>query len=156
MQILAEICQNRTACKDDFFRKSYVAQIRKRRNRKSCVHSPGLRTKNFRIFLFSVIYGELNGEQQKFVSCKEIQIRTSTFHQRPYLAQKFEKVKIHQGCYRSKQHQDSKKTKETKRKQRENGEIKVGCLPQALFFNAFQLGIMILKDAHIRIRVEAQ
>ena len=29
MQILAEICQNRTAGKDVFFRKSFVAQIKK-------------------------------------------------------------------------------------------------------------------------------
>ena len=29
MQILAEICQNRTAGKDDFFQKSSVAQIKK-------------------------------------------------------------------------------------------------------------------------------
>jgi hypothetical protein len=29
MQIVAEICQNRTAGKDQFFRKSYVAQIEK-------------------------------------------------------------------------------------------------------------------------------
>ena len=31
----------------------------------------------------------------------------------------------------------------------------MGCLPQALFFNAFQLGIMILNDADVRMRVEA-
>jgi hypothetical protein len=29
MQIVAEICQNRTAGKDQFFRKSFVAQIKK-------------------------------------------------------------------------------------------------------------------------------
>jgi hypothetical protein len=29
MQIVAEICQNRTAGKDQFFRKSSVAQIKK-------------------------------------------------------------------------------------------------------------------------------
>ena len=52
MQILTEICQNRTARKDEFFRKSYVAQIRKPRTRKSCVYSPGLRTKNLRSIWF--------------------------------------------------------------------------------------------------------
>ena len=50
MQKLAKICQNRTAGKDDFFRKSSVAQIKKWSTKKSCVHSLGLRTKQFRAF----------------------------------------------------------------------------------------------------------
>ena len=33
---------------------------------------------------------------------------------------------------------------------------KLGCLPTSSFFYAFQLGTMIAKDAHKRIRVEAK
>jgi hypothetical protein len=35
MQIVAEICQNRTADKDQFFGKSFVAQIKKCRTNES-------------------------------------------------------------------------------------------------------------------------
>jgi hypothetical protein len=35
MQIVAEICQNRTAVKEQFFRKSFVAQIEKCKTNKS-------------------------------------------------------------------------------------------------------------------------
>jgi hypothetical protein len=35
MQIAEEIYQNRTAGKDQFFRKSYIAQIKKCKNNKS-------------------------------------------------------------------------------------------------------------------------
>jgi hypothetical protein len=35
MQIVAEICQNKTARKDQFFRKSFVAQIEKGKTNES-------------------------------------------------------------------------------------------------------------------------
>ena len=43
----------------------------------------------------------------------------------------------------NRQHPGAKKTRKTERKRGENGKIKVGCLPQTLFFNAFQLGSII-------------
>ena len=100
MQILAEICQNRTARKDEFFRKSYVAQIRKPKTIKSCIYSPGLRKKNSGHFDFYVILYDLNSGQQKSVSCAEIRIIVSTFHQRPYLAQQRHKRKDTAGLLR--------------------------------------------------------
>ena len=80
MQIMAEICQNRTTGKDDFFRKSYVAQIKKWSTKNSCGYSPGLRKKNSGHFEFTVILYEFNSGQQKSVSCAEIRNIVSTFH----------------------------------------------------------------------------
>ena len=80
MQIMAKICQNRTVGKDRFFRKSYVAQIRKPRTRKSCVYNPVLGKKNWGQFDFSVILYDLNSGQQKSVSYAEIRNIVSTFH----------------------------------------------------------------------------
>ena len=45
------------------------------------------------LFDFSVILYDLNSGQQKSISCAEIRIIVSTFHQRPYLAQQRHKKK---------------------------------------------------------------
>ena len=87
MQILAEICQNRTVRKDDFFRKCYIAQIRKPELEKVAYIAQDYAQKISGQFDFSVILYDLNSGQQKSVSCAEIRIIVSTFHQRPYLAQ---------------------------------------------------------------------
>ena len=51
-------------------------------------------------FDFSVILYDLNCGQQKSVSCTEIRIIVSTFHQRPYLAQQRHKRKDTAGLLR--------------------------------------------------------
>jgi hypothetical protein len=58
------------------------------------------------------------------------------------LAQKRNKKKIRRGHYSSNNFQDSTKRKITKKKT-------LGYLPRVLFFNAFELGAVILKDAHV-------
>ena len=68
---MAEICQNRTAGKDDFFKKSSIAQIKKWSTKKSCVYSPGLRTKKSGHFDYSLILYEFNSVLQKSVSWEE-------------------------------------------------------------------------------------
>jgi hypothetical protein len=49
---------------------------------------------------------------------------------------------IRRGHYSSNNFQDSTKIKITENKT-------LGCLPRVLFFNAFELGAVILKDAHV-------
>ena len=56
--------------------------------------------KNSGQFDFSVILYDLNSGQQKSVSCAEIRIIVSTFHQRPYLAQQRHKRKDTAGLLR--------------------------------------------------------
>jgi hypothetical protein len=48
MQIVAEICQNRRAGKDQFFRKSSVAQIEKCKTNESYIITWGMCTRNRR------------------------------------------------------------------------------------------------------------
>jgi hypothetical protein len=48
MQIVAEICQNRTTGKDQFFRKSSVAQIKKCKTNESYIIIWGMCTRNRR------------------------------------------------------------------------------------------------------------
>ena len=138
MQILAEICQNRIAGKDDFFQKSSVAQIKKCEANESWIITQVM-------FLIFLKHFDVLAERNIFFSgSTEICFRTATSPNHTTsllevtLGTKNEIKKIRRGCYRSNNFQDSKKTKETERKQREN---KVGCLPQALFSNAFQLGM---------------
>jgi hypothetical protein len=57
MQIVAEICQNRTAGKDRFCQKSSVAQIECKTN-KSCIITWGMCTKNYRSIRRSGIFYE--------------------------------------------------------------------------------------------------
>jgi hypothetical protein len=49
---------------------------------------------------------------------------------------------ISRGHYSSNNFQDSTKRKITENK-------KLGYLPRVIFFNAFELGVVILKDAHV-------
>ena len=49
--------------------------------------------KNSGHFDFSVILGELNGEQQNLFPAQKSESIASTFHQRPYLAQQRHKIK---------------------------------------------------------------
>ena len=88
--------------KMNFFRKSYVAQIRKPRTRKSCVYSPGLRTKKLRSILFFCDFIRFKQWTAESVSCAEIRIIVSTFHQRPYLAQQRHKKKRYGGVVQEK------------------------------------------------------
>jgi hypothetical protein len=61
---------------------------------------------------------------------------------RGYSWHKNEIKKIRRGCYSSNNFQDSTKIKITKKKT-------LVYLPRVLFFNAFELGAMIVKDAHV-------
>jgi hypothetical protein len=54
---------------------------------------------------------------------------------------------VRRGNYSSNNFQDSTKRKITEKKT-------LGYLPRVLFFNAFELGAVILKDAHISARKE--
>jgi hypothetical protein len=56
---------------------------------------------------------------------------------------------IRRGYYSSNNFQDSTKIKSTEKKT-------LGYLPRVLFFNAFQLGSAILKDAHVSVRKELE
>jgi hypothetical protein len=58
MQIVAEICQNRTARKDCFFRKSFVAQIEKCETNESYIITWGMCTKKCRSIRRSGIFHE--------------------------------------------------------------------------------------------------
>ena len=121
MQILAEICQNRIAHKDEFFRKSYVTQIRKPITRKSCVHSPGLRTKNFRAFRFLCDLWQIKRWTEESVSCAEIQIYSINFPLETLLGSTIRKKQRYRGVATEvKNTQAQRKQK----KKRENGKIK--------------------------------
>jgi hypothetical protein len=56
IQVVAEICQNRTAGKDQFFRKSYVAQIEKCKTKESYIITLGMCKKNWRSIRHSRIF----------------------------------------------------------------------------------------------------
>ena len=62
-----------------FFGKSYVAQMKKPRTRKSCAHSPGLRTKKFRTFWFFWNIWRIKRWTAESVSCAEIRIYNIDF-----------------------------------------------------------------------------
>jgi hypothetical protein len=57
--------------------------------------------------------------------------------------------KIRRGYYSSNNFQDSTKRKNTEKKT-------LGYLPRVLFFNAFELSAVILKDAHVSARKELE
>jgi hypothetical protein len=87
------------------------------------------------------IFTNVYGEAQKSVSGQQLPksylppIRGSSWHKN--------EIKMIRRChYRSNNFQYSTKRKCTKKKI-------LGYLPKVLFFNAFQLGVVILKDAHV-------
>jgi hypothetical protein len=58
MQIVAEICENKIAGKDQFFRKFSIAQIEKCKTNKSYIITWGMCTKNRRSIRHSGIFHE--------------------------------------------------------------------------------------------------
>ena len=93
MQILAEICQNRTICKDEFFKNLTLLRSKNPELRKVAYISQDYAQKISGSFDFSGIYGELNGGQQNLFPAQKSESIASTFHQRPYLGQQKRKRK---------------------------------------------------------------
>jgi hypothetical protein len=139
---LAEICQNRIADKDRIFKEFSVAQIKKCSTNESLDITWGICTRNRR----SKIYTE---NFHEFLRCStENSFRTAT-SPNLYLTQirgfswhNNEIKRIRSGYYSSNNFQDSNKIKSTEKKT-------LGYLPRVLFFNAFELGAEICKDAHV-------
>jgi hypothetical protein len=133
---VAEICQNRTADKDRFFRGFFVAPIEKCKTNKSLEITWGICTRNRRSKSYSENFHE-------FLRCStEICFKTAT-SPKSYLPQirgsswhNNEIKMIRRGHYSRNNLQDSNKIKIT-----ENNTL--GYLPRVLFFNAFELGAVI-------------
>ena len=80
MQLSAEICQNRTAGKDDFFESLLLLKSKSGQLRKVTYIAQDYAQKNSGQLDVSVILYDLNSGHQKSVSCAEIRIIVSTFH----------------------------------------------------------------------------
>jgi hypothetical protein len=116
MQIMAEICQNRTTGKDRFFRRSYVAQTEKCKKLMKVWQQPGACAQEIVdqkdvLRIFTNFYGTA----QKSVSRQQLPqilpppIRGSSWH-------KNEIKMIRRGHYSSNDFQDSTKRKSTENK----------------------------------------
>jgi hypothetical protein len=142
-QILAEICQNRTADKGRIFEGFSVAQIKKCSTNESLDITWGICTRNCR----SKRYTE---NLYEFLRCStENCFRTAT-SLNLYLTQirgfswhNNEINKIRSGHYSSNDFQDSNKIKITKNKI-------LGYLSRVLFFNAFELGAENCESSNIK------
>jgi hypothetical protein len=135
-QILAEICQNRTADKDRIFEGFFVTQIKKCSTNESLDITWGICTRNRR----SKKYTE---NLYEFLRCStENSFRTATSPNlyltriRGFSWHKNEIKRIRSGYYSSNDFQDSNKRKSTENKT-------LGYLPRVFFFNAFELGAVI-------------
>ena len=142
-QILAEICQNRTADKGRIFRGFSVAQIKKCSTNESLDITWGICTRNLR----SKRYTE---NIYEFLRCiTENSFRTATSPNlyltriRGFSWHKNEINKIRSGHYSSNDFQDSNKRKSTEKKT-------LGYLPKVLFFNAFELGAENCESSNIK------
>jgi hypothetical protein len=141
-QILAEICQNRTADKGQIFEGFSVAQIKKCSTNESLDITWGIFTRNRRSKRYTENFHE-------FLWCStENSFRTAT-SSNLYLSQirgfswHNNEIKRIRSIYCSSNNfQDSNKRKCTKNKT-------MGYLPRVLFFNAFELGAVICKDANV-------
>jgi hypothetical protein len=142
-QILAEICQNRTADKSQIFEEFYVAQIKKCSTNESLDITWVICKRNRR----SKRYTE---NLYEFLRCStENSFRTAT-SPNLYLTQirgfswhNNEIKRIRSGHYSSNDFQDSNKRKSTKNKT-------LGYLPRVLFFNAFELGAKNCESSNLR------
>jgi hypothetical protein len=111
MQIVAEICQNRTAGKDHFFRKSLVAQIEKCKTNESEIITWGMCTKKSHINTMNWDFAQI------FTAKSRNLFRDSKFPKsyllpiRGYSWHKNEIKMIRRGHYSSKKFQDSIKEK---------------------------------------------
>jgi hypothetical protein len=129
---VAEICQNRTDDKGQFFQGHSVAQIEKCKTNESLDITWGICTRNRR----SKRYPE---NFQEFLRCStKIGFRTATSPNLTSLKLEVllgtKKIKmIGRGHYSSNSFQDSNKRKSTEKKT-------LGYLPKVLFFKAFELG----------------
>jgi hypothetical protein len=131
-QIVAEICQNRTADKGQFFRGFSFAQIKKCKTNESLDITWVICTRNRRSKGYSENFSRIvTVQHQNLFQDSNIpksyltQIRGFSWHNN--------KIKrIRSGYYSSNNFQDSKR-KITKKKT-------MGYLPRVLFFNAFELG----------------
>jgi hypothetical protein len=138
---LTEICQNRTADRGQIFRGFSVAQIKKCSTNENLDITWGICTRNRRSKRYTENF-------YKFLWCStENSFRIAT-SPNLYLTQirgfswHNNKKMIRNGYYSSNNFQDSNKIKSTENKT-------LGYLPRVLFFNAFELGAIICKDAHV-------
>jgi hypothetical protein len=125
-QIVAEICQNRTADKCRFFREFSVAQIKKCKTNESMEITWVICIRNRRSKMYSEIFHE-------FLRCStKICFRTATspnltsLKLEVSLGTKTKKKMIRRGHYRGNNFQDSNKRKSTENKT-------MGYLPRVLF-----------------------
>jgi hypothetical protein len=139
---LAEICQNRIADKGRIFRGFSVSQIKKCSTNESLDITGGICTRNYRSKRYTANFHE-------FLWCSiENCFRTATspnltsLKLEASLGTKTKIKRIKSGYYSSNNFQDSNKRKST-------GNKILGYLPRVLFFNAFELGTVICKDAHV-------
>jgi hypothetical protein len=142
-QILAEICQNRTADKGRILKGFSVAQIKKCSTNESFYITWGIYTRNRRSKRYTENFHE-------FLRCStENSFRTAT-SPNLYLTQirgfpwhNNEIKRIRSSHYSSNDFQDS-----NKRKSIENKIL--GYLPRVLFFNAFELGAENCESSNIK------
>ena len=80
MQILAEICQNRIARKDEFFKNLKLLRSENSELEKVAHIAQDYAQNISGNFDFSVIYGELNGGQQNLFPAQKSESIASTFH----------------------------------------------------------------------------
>ena len=80
MQLLLEICQNRTTGKDDFFETLLLLKSKSGKLQNVAYIAQYYAQKTSGHFDFAVILYDLNSGQKKSVSCAEIRNITSTFH----------------------------------------------------------------------------
>jgi hypothetical protein len=128
---VAEICQNRTADKDRFFRGFYVAQIKKCKTNKSLEITWGICTRNSRSKRYTEYFHEFLQYGTKI--CFKTATSPNLTSLRGFSWHKNKIKMIMRGHYSSNNFQDSNKIKSTENKI-------MGYPPRVLFFNAFELG----------------
>jgi hypothetical protein len=111
MQIVAEICQNRTTGKDRFFRKYSVAQIEKCKTNKIEIITWGMRTKNCRSKYYSEICHDCLQRIAEICFWIATSVKSYLLSIRGYSWHKNKIKRIRRGCYRGKNFQDSRKQK---------------------------------------------
>jgi hypothetical protein len=135
-QILAEICQNRTADKGRIFRGFSVAQIKKWSTNESLDIIWGICTRNRRSKRYTENFHEILQYSTKIYFRTAISSNLYLTRIRGFSWHNNEIKMIRRGHYSSNNFQDSNKRKSNEKKI-------LGYLPRVLFFNAFELGSVI-------------
>jgi hypothetical protein len=140
--MLAEIYQNRTADKGRIFRGFYIAQIKKCSTNESLDITWGICTRNSRSKRYTENFQEFLWCSTKNSFRTAISPNLTSLKLEASLGTTMKIKRIRSGYYSSNNFEDSNKRKST-------GNKTLGYLPRVLFFNAFELGAVICKDAHV-------